>query len=267
MRTGTIPVGERMARKKLGEILIEAGVIDEMKLHGALAEQRKWGGQLGKILIEMGISEDAMMRALSAQLHFPLVDLDHVQVDPQVLELVSPDLAEKHMVIPFGKQMKFLDVAMGDPTNVKILDQLRINTQLNVRPHLAGPRMIERALQRLYGRGFDHKFSGTDLRRAQAPATTNTRMLDESTLNASETPHQRQVRESQSHMTAAQQRAAGMSLGGGLPSADHTISALQQRVTHLEALVARDEDVLRKLLAFLIEKGIATREEILAKLT
>ena len=60
-------------RRRLGELLIEAGVLDPTQLQAALAEQKKWGGKLGRTLVEMGfVDEDSMVRALSRQLKLPV---------------------------------------------------------------------------------------------------------------------------------------------------------------------------------------------------
>jgi len=144
-----------MARKKLGEMLLEAGVIDETGLRAALVEQRRWGGHLGRVLVDMKlVTEDQLVATLSRQLGIPTVDLSTVEVPQAVIELVPGELAEQFSLLPFAQPMKFLDVAMSDPTNLGIIDELRIRTQLNVRPYLAGPRTIERAVARYYGRGF-----------------------------------------------------------------------------------------------------------------
>ena len=146
-----------MGRKKLGEMLVEAGVLSESSLRAALNEQRRWGGTLGRQLVEMKlISESELVRVLSLQLNLPTIDLDKVQIPQAVLDLVPVDVAEDNNVLPFAQPMKFLDVAMVDPTNLGVLDELRIRTQLNIRPYLAGPRMIERALGKFYGRAFGH---------------------------------------------------------------------------------------------------------------
>jgi type IV pilus assembly protein PilB len=247
-----------MARKRLGEILIEAGVIDDHKLKAALAEQRRWGGQLGKILIDMGVSEDAMIRALSAQLNFPIVDLDSIEVPQRVLEVISGDLAEKHGVIPVAMHGKFLDVAMADPMSLAIIDELRIKTQLNVRPHLAGAKAVERALSRLYGRGMEFSLAGDNRR---SPPQANLRVFDEGGMR------ERQQRESQSGLTAGARRAQGLDALMA-PSGDQQaiIDDLQARVAKLESLLARDEDVLRKLLAIVVERGLLTREDLMARL-
>lgn len=220
-----------MARKRLGEILVQAGVLDTAGLHKALAEQRRWGGQLGSMLIEMKlVTEEALVQALSHQLNFPTVDLDTMDIPAEVLALVPGELAEQNNLIPFGLEGKFLDVAMSEPTDLGIIDELRIRTQLNVRSYLAGPKMIERALARWYGRGV-------------ATWSQSIRLPDKD-----------------AEQQAAAQPAAGQA------ERDREIKVLQRRISELEALVSRDEDVLRKVLGLLVEKGIATRDEILEKL-
>jgi type IV pilus assembly protein PilB len=267
-----------MARKRLGEILLAAGVIDEGRLRAALAEQRRWGGPLGRILIDMGaVSEEAMVSALSHQLNFPTINLDERNIALDVIDLVPVELAEQHSVIPFAVQSKFLDVAMADPTNLGIVDELRIRTRLNVRPYLAGPKMIERALSKYYGRGIavglgaasgtasvDGIALGPAVGATSAAMPANTRMIDPGegmpSTSAPSTP------------SATARRAGQFDLG--LPAAagtapadrDREIASLQARVQHLEALVARDEDVLRKLMGLLIEKGLTSREEILERI-
>jgi type IV pilus assembly protein PilB len=226
-----------MPRKKIGEILLQAGVIDEGALRSGLAEQARWGGPLGRILVDLRlVSEHDLVDALSQQLHVPAVDLDSITPPAEVLALIAAELAVDHTLIPFGREGKFLDVAMADPTNLGIVDEIRIRTQLNVRSHLAGPKAIERALARCYHRGAG--------------------MLDIA------------VQQSDGRLGApppGQEFTPRGAIDLGAPS-DAEVRALQQRITHLEALVARDEDVLRKLLSLLVDKGIASREEILDRL-
>jgi hypothetical protein len=257
-----------MARKRLGEILVNAGVLQEAQLRAALAEQRRWGGPLGRLLVEMkAISEEVMVQALSHQLNLPAVNLEKLQVSSDALDLVSADIAEQHSVVPFQVQGRFLDVAMSDPTNLGIIDELRIRTKLNVRPYLAGPKAIERAIARFYGRGLATiDFGGSsspsmagaelDARRAAAQASTPVSIggpADQSAgQSAAAARRAQQFEFSETASREAEQQ--------------REISSLQSRVQTLEALVQRDEDVLRKLLALMIEKGLATREEILERL-
>ena len=268
-----------MARKRLGEILIQAGVLDETKLRVALNEQRRWGGPLGRILVDMKLcSEDAMVQALSQQLNFPTVSLDQLRIKGEILDLLPAELAEQHSTIPFNVQGKFLDVAMADPTNLGIIDELRIRTRLNVRPYLAGPKAIERALARCYGRGMatlELTYGpGPEPIDVPPPVRRGERMIEIETdpgrrggpgMDPSAPGLEPAFAGGAGVSPAAARRAQQAELHGPDERA-REIAVLQARVQHLEALVARDEEVLRKLLTLLIEKGVASREEILDKI-
>ena len=111
-----------MARKRLGEMLLDAGILSEDSLRTALAEQRRWGGTLGRTLIDLKmIGEEELVGMLSRQLNMPSVDLDAMEVPQPVIELVSAELCLQHSLVPFAQPMKFLDVAMVDPTNMGII--------------------------------------------------------------------------------------------------------------------------------------------------
>jgi type IV pilus assembly protein PilB len=243
-----------MSRKRLGEILVQAGVLNESQLRTALTEQRRWGGPLGRILVDMKvISEDAMVQALSHQLNLPAINLDQRNIEPAVLDLVPGELAEQLSVIPFAVQGKFLDVAMSDPTNLVAVDTLRMKTRMNVRPYLSGPRMLERGLSRFYGRGV----APLEIGRSTGPAVAlgaDPELDLEAPPAGPSTP-----------VTATARRAHQFEATREADQA-RVIAELRERVEHLEALVQRDEDVLRKLLSLLVQKGVATREEIVERL-
>jgi hypothetical protein len=250
-----------MARKKLGEMLIEAGVLDEARLRSALADQRRWGRSLGKTLVELKlIAEEELVRVLSKQIGIPSVDLDKFVIPDSVSSLIPDELARQHQIIAFDQQMKFLDVAMVDPTNLGVIDELRIRTQMNIRPYLAGPKQMERALSQYHG--------GT-LR-----TETSIALDGGDTLEVVDGLHGMQIersltselpRRTDEGLRTYPRTTPPMLSGGQLRDAE--IDALQNRISKLEALVARDEEVLRKLLALLIDKGVATRDEIMARLT
>jgi type IV pilus assembly protein PilB len=233
-------------RKRLGEILVEAGVLDEGGLRAALREQTRWGGPLGRHLIEMRlIREETLISALSKQLGIPAVDLSRWEVPQSVIDLLDGDVALNLSAIPFQVEGKFLDVALGEPTNVGAIDEIQMRTKHNVRPYIAGPKAIERAMAKYYQRGP----GGTEID------------IDVSESEVMELTDDYELAAPPSHQPV---RNASSQAARSAPAANSNaeVRALQQRISRLEALLARDEDVLRKLMALLIDKGIATRDEI-----
>jgi type IV pilus assembly protein PilB len=275
-----------MARKKLGEMLVEAGALTESGLRMALVEQRRWGGTLGRILIDMKLlSEGELVSTLGQQLHLPTIDLDTIEIHPTVLDLIPGEVAEQHSIMPFAQPMKFLDVAMAEPTNLGVIDELRIRTQLNIRPYLAGPKMLERALAKHYRRGFGRMLNRRDADISLEShgdtvspglaegvrARPDSAEIDAARRREGLRPSPRPTRPPglDVHTPATGTPVTTPSLPPSIsarPSRDAEIDALQDRISTLEALVERDEEVLRKLLALLVEKGVATREEILERI-
>jgi type IV pilus assembly protein PilB len=137
-----------MKRKKLGEILVEAGVITPEQVAGALEDQKRYGGKLGTILLERHlISEDEYIRALTTQLQLPAVDFTRSTIPEKVIKILPEELAEKYTVFPVAlkhtAQGRVLMLAMSDPTNVEIQDQIRFTTGYKVEPVLAPDTTIQ----------------------------------------------------------------------------------------------------------------------------
>ena len=144
-----------MSRKKLGDYLVEAGIIDRFQLQSALGHQRQWGGKIGRILVENRfVTEVVMVRALGHLLHIDPIDLSVVNIHPKVLEIVSVDFAERHGIIPVavrrGRGGDQLVVAMSDPTNLEVVDELQFKTGKKVVTMIAGDFAIETAIRQYY---------------------------------------------------------------------------------------------------------------------
>jgi hypothetical protein len=142
-----------MPREKLGEILIRAGYLTQEGLQQALNEQTRWGGQLGRYLVELGlVSEEILVRALSTQFKVTAVALEPHRVDIKTARLIPQDICERNNLIAFrfddGK--KFIDVAMSDPSNLDAIDEVRVATKLNVRPYIAAPTAVDRAISYVF---------------------------------------------------------------------------------------------------------------------
>lgn len=144
-----------MAQIKLGEALVQAGLIDEYQLKSALGQQRKWGGRLGKALIDLGfIDETTLLSFLSERLKFSAVDLSRSKIAQKTFAAVPKRVAEKYMVVPVlvkdtpGK--KTLVLAMADPTDLKAIDEIEFLTNYRIEPVVALESSIKKVLQR-YG--------------------------------------------------------------------------------------------------------------------
>ncbi len=261
-----------MPRKKIGEILLEAGVLSEGRLNSALREQKKWGQPLGITLIEIGaISEEALVLALSEQLKFPTVDLDMVKVPADVVALVSGEDAQRLGIMPLKQDGKFLDIAMTNPTDVDIIDGLRIKTKLNIRPYIAGPKSIERCLDRFY-QGRANRPRRTPASIAPAAHVPTSVDLDLSPSKpAAPAPRftsPQGTANVSSHTDPALQSVEidlSDAASKNMPIVDPTL--LSRRIDRLEALLIRNDGVIRKLMELLIEKRLVTKEELVKKIS
>lgn len=142
-------------RKRLGEILLDAGLIDGLQLQAALANQKTWGGRLGTVLIKMGmITEETMLKSLSGQLKIPTVDLSKIRIADKVLKAVPRDVVEKYNTIPVGlKQVvgrTTLYIALSDPTNFEAIDEIQFLTDHPVKVVLATDSTIADAISYYY---------------------------------------------------------------------------------------------------------------------
>jgi type IV pilus assembly protein PilB len=144
-------------RKKLrlGDVLVNSGVITAEQLQKGLELQKGSGRKLGETLVDEGITtEENIAKALSSQLGYEMVDLQDVSIDEEILNLVPPNILKKHKMIPFEYSrtgMNVLRVAMSDPMNMAAMDDINIITNLQVEPVVATPRDVMLALDRYYG--------------------------------------------------------------------------------------------------------------------
>jgi hypothetical protein len=143
-------------KKRLGEILLERGLIDVDQLNVALGHQRQWGMRLGTALVAKGfIAEGVLTRVLAESLGIPMVDLARVAVDPKALQLVPRRIAEQYDVFPIslrdqGKGRRLLLLAMADPLNATAIDEIGFTTDTIVKPAIAQISSLEQAVRRYY---------------------------------------------------------------------------------------------------------------------
>lgn len=136
-------------RKRLGDILIERGLLDEHQLQQALEDQRTSGDKLGDILVRLGfITAEKMADALSVHLGYPRVDLARQYIAPEVVELVSDAFLKTHEILPLEVENNILTVAMTDPLNIFVIDELQRITGMSIQPMIATAGEIQTALSR-----------------------------------------------------------------------------------------------------------------------
>jgi len=151
-----MPTVEQLRLQRLGRILIKMGKIRRTQVHQALEFQKTSRGPIGSILVELGhITEDDLKLALAAQSGIELVDLTKIDVSPEVVAMVPPQVANTYRVVPFdfNPDRQELSVAIGSPDNFLATDDLRTLLSLSIRPFLSAPDEITRALGRYYPEG------------------------------------------------------------------------------------------------------------------
>lgn len=153
-----------VSRVRIGELLVDAGLLSQSQLDDALEEQRQQGGggkRLGQLIVSLGfVTEGQLARVLSQQLAVPWVSLAHIDFSPSLLALVDRELAERYTVIPVYVRRERRDgdtlfLAMDDPTQDDVLRVVSERTRMPVRPMIAPPSDIKTAIARAYGPGTD----------------------------------------------------------------------------------------------------------------
>lgn len=136
---------------KLGEILVRENLITSQQLREALDYQRTNGGRLGSNLVKLGmISDDVITAVLSRQYGVPSINLDLFHIEPEVIRLISQDVALKYSILPISKMGPTLTLAMADPTNVFAIDDVKFMTNFNVEPVIASETSIHIAIGKYY---------------------------------------------------------------------------------------------------------------------
>jgi type IV pilus assembly protein PilB len=137
--------------ERLGDILISEGLITRDQLAAALAEQKSSGHRLGYVLVKLGlIQEIEVTKVIGRQFRMPAVDLSRFEVDPKIVKLIPSDFALKNVVLPLKREGRTLTVAMADPTNTGVLDDLKFITRFGLFPVIAGEYTLRSLIDKHY---------------------------------------------------------------------------------------------------------------------
>lgn len=255
-----------MATIKLGELLIKANVLREDQLKAALVEQQKWGGRLGDILVRMNIlAEDMIVRALAKQLNIPPLNLDAVQgIPPHVKQKVPAATAKELEALPIQlrDEGRTLVVAMAEPQDIQILDTLRAISKCKIVPNIAGRSAIQRAFAKFYEgeadlSDYEGSFKVMDAQNRTMVKALPKEMQDKlakepGTPGRAPLPPPTEVPAA----SAARPAPPTPAVSSGNPS---------DLLRAVEEVQRKEVAALKAMVELMIEKGVFTRDEYLAK--
>ncbi len=136
---------------RLGDVLIQEGLVTREQLSQALAEQRTAGTRLGYALVKLGLVQEVeITRLLARQYRMPAVDLSRFEVDPRIIKLIPAEVAIKNCVLPLKREGRTLTVAMADPLNQGLLQDLKFITRFDLFPVIAGEYTLRSLIEKHY---------------------------------------------------------------------------------------------------------------------
>ncbi|HEX6747234.1 MAG TPA: ATPase, T2SS/T4P/T4SS family, partial [Longimicrobium sp.] len=139
------------AADRIGEQLVHEQLISRDQLQKALDDARANGNRIGFSLVKLGfLGESDLVRALARQHRVPAVDLERVRLDARILKLIPGEFAAKHQVLPLRRVGRTLTVAMANPTDLGVIDDLKFLTRLDIEPVIAGDFTLRKIVEREY---------------------------------------------------------------------------------------------------------------------
>ncbi|SHJ70854.1 type II secretion system protein E (GspE) [Hathewaya proteolytica DSM 3090] len=144
-------VWKKKEKKRIGDMLLEEGIITEEQLKEVLEVQKNTKGKFGEILLQKGfINEEDLINFLSKQMNIKKIDLSDMDIPEETVFNIPKDIAERYNVIAFKEELGVLCVAMTDPSNLIVVDDLRFITQKNIQVFLCKQDSIQQAINKYY---------------------------------------------------------------------------------------------------------------------
>lgn len=141
-------------RKTVKEILLDKKLITEEQLNHALAESKRTNQPLEQVIVKLGYVERlSLLKILSMEWGVKSMDLDAIEIDPEIVKIIPESLARRHRAVPFAKEEDYLFVAMADPKDLFAVEDIQLRTNINVQVFLALPDDITKCLDKAYGIG------------------------------------------------------------------------------------------------------------------
>jgi type IV pilus assembly protein PilB len=145
---------------RLAQVLVQEGLLTREQLVQAQTEQRASKCRLPYAVVKLGMaSEIEVTKLLARQYRMPAVDLQRFEVDARILKLIPPDVAQKHVVVPLKREGRTLTVALADPTDIGLLEDLKFITRYDLFPVLAGEFTLRALIEKHYGNVAEQQFA------------------------------------------------------------------------------------------------------------
>lgn len=283
-------------RNQIAEILLKAGILDELQLRSALARHAQWGGRLTRVIVDMGLArEDAVTEALCRGFNLPRTHLGNLTRDGAALAKVDVAYAEERSLFPVQLRDggKTLVLAMADPTDLQCIDQVAAKGRVRVQVMVAGDREIQNAIQRFYrgvqdshsSRGesrdrrdidplvddddFENDGKIVDMSGNTVRKSIKDIMGDEPLSGpppAPPVPERRDPREGQSESLRATADLLDEILGTGAPPVEEFTPEELARIDAIRVNHEKSSRILRALIELCIEKGYVRQGELAARM-
>jgi len=141
----------RIIKKQLGELLIEAGVINQQQVDKALKAQKEKGGLIGEILVDLGFAkEEDIAQALTAQYGFPYLPLSNYEISPEIIDIIAGRVAKQYVLIPIDKIGNNLTIVMSNPLNIQAIEDVELISGCSVQTFVSTSSDIKRAIEKYY---------------------------------------------------------------------------------------------------------------------
>ncbi len=172
---------------KLGEMLVEAGLLTQEQLEATLKNQGIYGGRLGTNLIELGyLAEEDLARFLSKKLELPCATKEQLMsITPDIIQLIPKEVADKYKVVPLGRDRKRLTLAMLDPADLSVVDAISFITGYYISPLIAPELLLIMSLEKYYGIKRDVRYIQITEKKKAPPALASEREMDFAPVPAS----------------------------------------------------------------------------------
>lgn len=144
-------MAKKFINKKLGELLVESGVITKSQLDKALELQKEQGGLIGEVLVQLKFTtEDDIAKMLTAQYGFAYLPLANYEIDLSLIKLIPERVARQYCLIPIDKIASTLTIAMSNPLNSQAIEDIETLSECSVQVFVSTTSDIREAIEKYY---------------------------------------------------------------------------------------------------------------------